>query len=63
MRLLQISELKTVKGIPYTRPHLYKLMAQGLFPKPLKLGPNRIAFLDSEISQWIQERADERTAA
>lgn len=62
MRILQITELKTIKGIPYSRPHLYKLMAQDLFPKPLKLGPNRIGFLEKEIDSWIEERADERAA-
>ena len=35
MRLLIFRELKTVKGIPYSRQHVYRLVKLGRFPRPL----------------------------
>lgn len=36
MRLLVFKELKTIKGIPYSRQHIYRLIKDGRFPKPFK---------------------------
>jgi prophage regulatory protein len=36
MRLLVFKELKTIKGIPYTRQHIHRLIKDGRFPKPFK---------------------------
>ena len=55
MRLLSMEELRTVKGISYSRPHIFRLMKQG-FPKPIKLGLNRNAWIEEEIDRWIEER-------
>ena len=60
MKLLGITELASVKGISYSRPHLYRLIAAGDFPKPIKLGVHRIAFVESEIDDWIKTRVSER---
>ena len=38
MRLLSVDELKTAKGIHYSKPHLYRLMKAGKFPQPIRLG-------------------------
>jgi predicted DNA-binding transcriptional regulator AlpA len=29
---------------------------QGLFPKPRRLGPNSIGFLESEFEEWLASR-------
>ena len=29
---------------------------QGLFPRPIRLGPNSIGYFRSEIEQWLRER-------
>ncbi|MDA9914828.1 AlpA family transcriptional regulator [Alphaproteobacteria bacterium] len=39
--------------IPYSRAHLYRLEDQGLFPKRRRIGPNRIAWVRSEVDQWL----------
>jgi prophage regulatory protein len=36
----------------YSRPSIYRLMAAGKFPQPLKLG-FKIGFRESEIDDWI----------
>ncbi|MBH2809242.1 AlpA family transcriptional regulator [Serratia liquefaciens] len=37
----------------------YKLIAQGRFPKPVKIGDRAIAFVESEIDEWIDQRISE----
>ncbi len=35
---------------------LYDLMAQGEFPRPVELGPQSVAWVEAEVSSWIQTR-------
>ena len=60
--LLSIDDLKTLKGIPYSKPHLWRLIRGGKFPRPIRLGENRIAFPEHEIDLWVQEKIAERDA-
>lgn len=60
MKLLSMADLKPEKGISYSRPHLYRLINAGKFPRPVKLGEARVAFVESEIDDWLQERVAER---
>ncbi len=46
--------------IPYSPNHLRRLEAQGEFPKRVRIGANRVAWLRAEIDQWIAERVEER---
>jgi prophage regulatory protein len=39
---------------------LYKKMAEGSFPKPVNLGGRAVAWLESEVSDWILARKEER---
>lgn len=55
-QLVSKKELKSVCGIPYSAQHIARLEAAGLFPKRIKLGQNRVAWLLSEIEAWIDER-------
>jgi Prophage CP4-57 regulatory protein (AlpA) len=44
-------------GIPkYSRVHIRRLMARGLFPRPVMLSPNRIAWRKSEVAAWKASR-------
>lgn len=58
-KLLSMKELSH-KGISYSTSQLYRKIAAGTFPKPVKLGENRIAFVESEIDEWIEARMAER---
>jgi prophage regulatory protein len=42
--------------IPYSQNHLRRLEAQGRFPKRIRIGANRVAWLREEIENWINER-------
>jgi prophage regulatory protein len=62
MKLLSIDELKSVKGIVYSKPHLWRLIRAGKFPKPIRLGENRIAFPEHEIDDFLKAKIVERDA-
>lgn len=49
-------------GIAFSRQHRHRLIQQGRFPRPLKLGENKNAWLASEIHEWIAARIAERDA-
>lgn len=59
-RFISIADLKAVKGIQYSRPHLYRLIAAGRFPRLVHLSENRVAFLESEIDAWIDAQVAAR---
>jgi prophage regulatory protein len=56
MRLLSMPELRSEKGVSYSRPHLFRLIKTGAFPRPIKLGENRNAWLEAEVDAWIEAR-------
>jgi prophage regulatory protein len=54
--MLSLAELKTAKGIKFSRQHLHRLIASGKFPRPVKLGANTNAWPESEIDQYLKDR-------
>ena len=61
-RVVSKKELKTVCGIPYSPQHIARLEHAGQFPKRIKLGRNRVAWLLTEVEAWIDERLARRDA-
>ena len=51
----EISEL-----IPYSQNHLRRLEAKGQFPKRIRIGENRVAWLRAEVDNWIEARVNAR---
>lgn len=51
----QLNEL-----VPYSLSHIARLEQAGKFPRRLKLGPNRVGWLSSEIENWIESCAAAR---
>ena len=41
-----------------TDKRIYKLIKDGIFPKPIKLGRSS-RWLKSEVENWLQERIDQ----
>jgi prophage regulatory protein len=62
VRVLIYRQLKSEKGIPYTRRHLRDLIAAGKFPRPVPLSSARIAWIEAEVDQWLAEKAAARSA-
>lgn len=48
------------KRIPYSQNQLRRLEAQGSFPKRVRIGANRVAWIREEIDNWIEARVKAR---
>lgn len=59
-QLVSKKELKTICGIPYSPQHIQRLENAGQFPKRMRLGRNRVAWLLSEVEAWVDERLANR---
>jgi prophage regulatory protein len=53
MRLLSFDELRTEKGIPYTRQHIHRLIRAGRFPHPIK-----ISGAANGVNAWDEHEID-----
>lgn len=40
----------------YSKAWIYRLISQGKFPTSVKIGTRAIAFIESEIDDWINQR-------
>ena len=63
LQLVSKKDLKATFGIPYSLQHVARLEKAGQFPQRIQLGPNRVAWLRSEIEDWINVRLAGRSAA
>jgi prophage regulatory protein len=46
--------------VPFSPNHLRRLEAQGDFPRRIRIGANRIAWLRDEVEQWLADRVEAR---
>ena len=42
--------------VPLSRSYIYKLISNGQFPQPIKLGQRASGWLESEIDAWLEDR-------
>jgi prophage regulatory protein len=50
--LIPYRDLKA-KGIPYSKPHLWRLEKAGKFPKRVPIGASRYGYVESEIDGHV----------
>ncbi|QDX96875.1 helix-turn-helix transcriptional regulator [Pectobacterium carotovorum] len=55
--LIRFHEVKKRTG--YSKAWLYRLINEYRFPQPVKIGSRSIAFVESEIDEWINQRIAE----
>lgn len=58
MALIRLKEVMACTGLG--RSSVYKFMNEGRFPKSVQLGDRAIAFVATEIEDWVQEKIDLR---
>lgn len=46
-----------------SRSGVYHKIAEGNFPRPVAIGSRAVAWVESEITAWIQARIESRRAA
>lgn len=42
---------------------IYRMISKGLFPKPFALGENRTAWIESDIDDWLADKAGKPRSA
>ena len=59
-RLIRIREVIQLTGI--SKSYIYQLVSQGIFPKSIQLipGGSSVAWVESEIHDWIDQRILDR---
>lgn len=58
MRVLRLAEVREKTGL--AKSTIYKYVDIGMFPRPIYLGGRAVAWIDSEVHAWLQERQVER---
>lgn len=55
--LIRLPEVQRRTG--YSKAWIYRLLKEERFPKSIKIGSRSIAFIESEIDEWINQRIAE----
>jgi prophage regulatory protein len=58
MRILSKRQVKEL--VLYSPQHIARLEAAGQFPKRVRLGTNRVGWVEDEVLGWLRERIDRR---
>ena len=51
-RLIRLPEV--LKRTGFGKAWIYRLISEGRFPAPVKIGVRAVAFVESEVDEWIQ---------
>ena len=61
MRILSKRQVKDL--VLYSPQHIARLEAAGKFPRRVRLGQNRVGWVEGEVLEWLQSRIDARDDA
>ena len=57
----KIIKLRTVIELTgLSRSTIYDYMSRSMFPKQIRLGENSVAWLESEVVEWLDEKIKQR---
>ncbi|AOE32131.1 AlpA family transcriptional regulator [Klebsiella pneumoniae] len=57
-QLLRLRQVEQKTGLKRSQIYLY--MKEGAFPRSIKIGPTSVAWLESEIDEWINKKLSDR---
>ena len=57
MRLLRWPEVRAL--VPFSRSTVTRLEQSGAFPRRLRLSPNVVGWVDTEIQSWLERHMEE----
>lgn len=60
LRVLRLPAVSDKVGMPNSS--IYLMIANDMFPKPIKLSKRSVGWLESEINDWIEQRTHESRA-
>lgn len=55
-----LSKKQVKERVLYSYAHTARLEAKGQFPKRVRLGTGRVAYVEDEIDAWVQTKIDDR---
>lgn len=58
MRILSKRQVKEL--VLYSPQHVARLEAAAQFPKRVRLGANRVGWVEEEVLDWLRDRLDRR---
>lgn len=58
MKLIRLTQVMECTGL--ARSTVYKFMAEGDFPKPVKLGVRVAAWVEAEVQSWLSNKIAQR---
>lgn len=61
MGIIRLPVVKTRTG--KSRSGIYRAIAEGTFPAPVKIGDRAVGWLENEVDQWIERLPRARTTA
>ena len=53
-----LSKRQVTELVLYSPQHIARLEKAGQFPKRVRLGQNRVGWLESDVLAWLQSRID-----
>ncbi|AGI26490.1 DNA-binding protein [Pseudomonas sp. ATCC 13867] len=59
-RLMRLEEVLHTTGLG--RNTVYRRMREGIFPRQVRLGPNSVAWRQSDIARWVESPSTYSTA-
>ena len=62
MKIIRFRDLEPMKGIPWSRVHIARLVKAGRFPLHINIGDATIGWVEAEVDEWLAERVAERDA-
>lgn len=51
-----ISRSEVIQRVSLCKASIYKRMKAGQFPRPISIGGRRVAWLETDIDNWITEQ-------
>jgi predicted DNA-binding transcriptional regulator AlpA len=60
IRILTVDDLKSQKGVSFSRSWLWKLEQKGQWPKRVRLSAKRYGWVEAEVDAHLRKLADVR---
>jgi prophage regulatory protein len=58
-KFIVLDQVKEI--VTYSASHIWRLERSGQFPQRVRLGPNKVAWLKSEVTDWVESKLAART--
>ena len=58
-KIIMLPQVREI--VSYSASHLWRLERAGQFPKRVRLGGNRVAWVQSEVSAWVESKLASRS--